>query len=51
MEGFLVTSRVLDEQWTRLEDFEGEDYERVLKDVLLADGTKRRAFVYVHRAD
>lgn len=44
--GFLFTSDNLDEHWPRIDEFEGDAYERVLVDVTLADGIMTNAFVY-----
>lgn len=41
----LATARLLEE----LDDYEGAQYERVLKRARLADGTEREAWVYVWR--
>jgi gamma-glutamylcyclotransferase (GGCT)/AIG2-like uncharacterized protein YtfP len=49
VEGFLFTSDDLDEHWERLDDFEGDGYERVLTEVHLPDGGHAEAFIYVHR--
>ena len=50
VEGFLFTSDALDEHWARLDDFEGDGYERVLTEVRLSDGRSANAFIYIHRA-
>ena len=50
VEGFLFTSDSLVEHWTRLDDFEGDGYERVMTDVLLPGGRTAKAFIYAHRA-
>ncbi len=49
VEGFLFTSAALDEHWTRLDDFEGDGYERVVTDVLLPGRRTAQAFIYAHR--
>lgn len=49
VEGFLFTSDSLAEHWARLDDFEGDRYERVLTEVHLSDGGIAEAFIYVHR--
>lgn len=46
IEGFLFSSERLAEQWTYLDEFEGEDYERVLTAVKLEDGTTVDAYIY-----
>ena len=50
VEGFLFTSEALDEHLTRLDDFEGDGYERVVTDVLLPGGRTAKAFIYAHRS-
>jgi len=49
VDGFLFTSEVLDEHWARLDEFEGDGYERARVQVQLAHGAKANAYVYVHR--
>jgi gamma-glutamylcyclotransferase (GGCT)/AIG2-like uncharacterized protein YtfP len=49
VDGFLLTSDALDAHWSRLDDFEGEGYERVLTEVRLSSGGSTDAFIYVHR--
>ena len=49
VEGFLFTSDYLEEHWGRLDDFEGDGYERVLTEVHLGNGGRAQAFIYVHR--
>jgi gamma-glutamylcyclotransferase (GGCT)/AIG2-like uncharacterized protein YtfP len=46
VDGFLFSSEQLAEHWFRLDEFEGEGYERVLTPVRLRDGTITDAFVY-----
>ncbi len=46
IEGFLFSSERLVEHWSRLDEFEGEDYERVLTTVNLKDGTAVDAYIY-----
>lgn len=46
VEGFLFSSKYLTEHWTRLDEFEGEDYERVLTIAKLKDGTIIDAYIY-----
>lgn len=45
-EGFLFTTESLAEHWARLDEFEGEGYERVLTTVKLDDGTAVEAYIY-----
>jgi len=44
--GYLLSSHCLGGYWQRLDDFEGEGYQRVLTSAILADGSKVDAFVY-----
>src|SRR5215210_8802007 len=46
VEGFLFSSESLPEHWARLDEFEGEGYERVLTEVRLKDGTAVDAYIY-----
>mgnify|MGYP000321372953 CR=1 FL=1 len=46
VEGFLFSSESLAEQWARLDEFEGEGYERVLTTVRLKDGRAVDAYIY-----
>jgi gamma-glutamylcyclotransferase (GGCT)/AIG2-like uncharacterized protein YtfP len=46
IEGFLFSSERLVEHWSRLDEFEGEGYERVLTTVNLKDGTAVDAYIY-----
>jgi len=46
VEGFLFTSDRLAEEWARLDEFEGEGYERVLTTVKRPDGTAVEAYIY-----
>ena len=48
--GLVFTSPDLEESWASLDDFEGEDYERVLATVTLSGGERVRAHVYALRA-
>lgn len=44
--GFVFSSENLAEHWARLDEFEGEGYERVLTTVKLEDGTSVEAYIY-----
>jgi len=44
--GFVFTSENLSDNWTDLDKFEGEAYERVLAEVKLDDGTISDAYIY-----
>ena len=46
VEGFLFSSDKLSDHWTRLDDFEGKAYQRVLANVKLRDNTNLEAYVY-----
>ena len=46
VEGLLFSSDRLGEHWRRLDEFEGEGYERVLTRVKRRDGTAVEAYVY-----
>jgi len=46
IEGFLFSSDNLTENWSELDGFEGEAYERLLTKVKLKNGTTVEAFVY-----
>lgn len=48
--GLLFSSEQLSEHWERLDDFEGDGYERVLTSVKLRSGEAATAYVYVLRA-
>lgn len=47
--GWVLSSTQLDAEWTTLDDFEGEEYERVRASVTLRSGEQVRAHVYVIR--
>ena len=49
VEGLLFSSGDLAEHWARLDEFEGEGYERVLTTVKLQDGSRVEAHVYALR--
>ena len=46
VQGFLFSSKYLDDHWIRLDEFEGEDYERVLTTARRQDGTTVDAYIY-----
>jgi gamma-glutamylcyclotransferase (GGCT)/AIG2-like uncharacterized protein YtfP len=46
VEGFLFSSESLTEHWARLDEFEGEGYERILTTVKRKDGTVVEAYIY-----
>lgn len=46
IQGLLFTSESLDQHWTRLDEFEGEGYERVLTSVKRQDGATVDAYIY-----
>ena len=45
--GFVFSSERLAEHWARLDEFEGSDYRRVATLVILEDGSRIEAQVYV----
>lgn len=49
--GFLFSSESLAGHWARLDEFEGEGYERVLTTVKVKDGTALDAYVYTLRGN
>ncbi len=49
VDGLLFCSPLLDEHWTRLDEFEGIGYERVAAPAQRFDGQAVEAQVYVHR--
>ena len=46
VEGLLFSSASLSEHWSRLDEFEGEGYERVLTTATRRDGTAVNAYIY-----
>jgi gamma-glutamylcyclotransferase (GGCT)/AIG2-like uncharacterized protein YtfP len=48
--GFVLTSEDLAAHWTRLDEFEGEGYARVVTSVTVEDGTIVEAHVYELRS-
>lgn len=44
--GLVFSSEHLAEHWARIDEFEGEGYERVLTTAKLADGTAVDAYIY-----
>lgn len=46
VEGLLFSSEHLANHWTRLDEFEGEDYERTLTTAILQDGATVDAYIY-----
>lgn len=46
VQGLLFSSERLAEHWARLDEFEGEGYERVLTRARLEDGTAVDAYIY-----
>lgn len=49
IKGFIFSSEHLAERWDALDDFEGEQYKRVLAEVYLDDGSSTEAYIYVLR--
>ena len=48
--GMLLTSDALEDRWARLDEFEGDGYERVTIEVTLANGGTESAQTYVLRS-
>ncbi|GAB6908142.1 putative AIG2-like protein [Desulfosarcina cetonica] len=46
VQGFLFSSEHLAEHWSRLDQFEGDGYERVLTKARLKDGSIVNAYIY-----
>lgn len=46
VDGWLLTSEALPKHWTELDEFEGEEYQRIPAQVRLEDGTVVEAWVY-----
>ncbi|MEH6415783.1 gamma-glutamylcyclotransferase family protein [Pseudomonas sp. CGJS7] len=46
VQGLVFSSDALPAHWARLDEFEGEGYERVLASAILEDGTVVAAYVY-----
>jgi gamma-glutamylcyclotransferase (GGCT)/AIG2-like uncharacterized protein YtfP len=51
VEGLLFSSASLAQHWTRIDEFEGPGYERVIATAKLKDGTAVDAYIYKLRAD
>jgi gamma-glutamylcyclotransferase (GGCT)/AIG2-like uncharacterized protein YtfP len=49
VEGFVFSSESLDQHWERLDEFEGDGYERVLTSARLRGGATVSAHIYVLR--
>ncbi len=47
--GYVLVSSSLGSEWARLDEFEGEEYERTLASVSLESGEQVQAHVYVLR--
>ncbi|MND94052.1 AIG2-like family protein [compost metagenome] len=47
VQGFVFSSEHLDSNWKLLDDFEGEEYERVPVQVTLNNGERVDSFIYV----
>ncbi len=46
VEGFILSSDALESEWKRLDEFEGDQYERVATQAQLEDGQVVKAYVY-----
>ena len=49
--GLLFTSETLAAHWSRLDEFEGEGYERLIASAMLNDGTTVDAYIYQLSSD
>ena len=49
VEGFIFSSENLIDNWTQLDEFEGDEYKRVLIKATLNDGTYVNAYIYALR--
>ena len=49
IKGFIFSSEHLKKHWDALDEFEGEQYKRVLTEVYLDDGSSTEAHIYVLR--
>lgn len=47
IEGHLFISEDLPNHWDAIDEFEGEDYERVVTQAILEDGSSVDAYIYV----
>ena len=47
IKGYVLSSDRLSEHWTMLDEFEGDDYERIPVLVTIESGEKVKAYVYV----
>ncbi len=47
VQGFIFNSEYVDSNWKLLDDFEGEEYERVPLQVTLNSGERVDSFIYV----
>lgn len=46
VDGWLLTSDALKEHWDELDEFEGQEYQRILVPVHLEDGSVVEAWIY-----
>ena len=46
MQGYLFSSNELHKKWDELDNFEGEEYRRVLTKVILNNGNSTEAYIY-----
>lgn len=51
VEGLLLSSESLAKYWARLDEFEGDGYDRALTTVKLRDGTAIDAYIYTLRGE
>ncbi len=50
VQGHIFASANLSAKWAELDEFEGNDYERVLTSVTLQSGAQMQTYIYVLRA-
>lgn len=46
IDGLVYSSNELDKLWEKLDNLEGEEYRRVLTDVVLEDGNVEKVYIY-----
>lgn len=46
IDGYIFTSENLSDNWSRLDQYEGSSYRRVITEVTLGDGTTSDAYIY-----
>jgi len=51
IEGYVFTSENLSDNWSRLDQYEGSSYRRVITEVTLRDGSTTDAYIYELKKD